>query len=423
MLLKSKNIILHGAPGTGKTYLARKIATDIITNGEFDDYTRLNDEQKKQIEFVQFHPSYDYSDFVEGLCPKINDDGSIGFELRDGIFMEFVERARKNYENTKKTKDDIKKEIMAQELMEKFFSAIDFESTSFKIKTGNEFKITDIDDNKIYIYIPNNPSIKNITIDVEKVKRMLESGKEFKQIKDVTQFFNDKVQTQQHSYYFAIVKEIKERWEKEEKSRKLNKDINIEKLKKFIFIIDEINRGERSKIFGELFFAIDPGYRGKAGEVSTQYANLHLNPNDKFYIPDNVYIIGTMNDIDRSVDSFDFAMRRRFRFVEVKANEHIEMLNSLKNEKIKKKAIERMESLNNAIVEVDGLNTNYQIGAAYFLKLNELTFEQLWTDCLKPLLEDYIQGMYDEEDIMEKLAEAYGYNELRKGNINEDTKG
>ena len=423
MLLKSKNIILHGAPGTGKTYLARKIATDIITNGEFYDYTRLNDEQKKQIEFVQFHPSYDYSDFVEGLCPKINDDGSIGFELRDGIFMEFVERARKNYENTKKTKDDIKKEIMAQELMEKFFSAIDFESTSFKIKTGNEFKITDIDDNKIYIYIPNNPSIKNITIDVEKVKRMLESGKEFKQIKDVTQFFNDKVQTQQHSYYFAIVKEIKERWEKEEKSRKLNKDINIEKLKKFIFIIDEINRGEISKIFGELFFAIDPGYRGKAGEVSTQYANLHLNPNDKFYIPDNVYIIGTMNDIDRSVDSFDFAMRRRFRFVEVKANEHIEMLNSLKNEKIKKKAIERMESLNNAIVEVDGLNTNYQIGAAYFLKLNELTFEQLWTDCLKPLLEDYIQGMYDEEDIMEKLAEAYGYNELRKGNINEDTKG
>ena len=423
MLLKSKNIILHGAPGTGKTYLARKIATDIITNGEFDDYTRLNDEQKKQIEFVQFHPSYDYSDFVEGLCPKINDDGSIGFELRDGIFMEFVERARKNYENTKKTKDDIKKEIMAQELMEKFFSAIDFESTSFKIKTGNEFKITDIDDNKIYIYIPNNPSIKNITIDVEKVKRMLESGKEFKQIKDVTQFFNDKVQTQQHSYYFAIVKEIKERWEKEEKSRKLNKDINIEKLKKFIFIIDEINRGEISKIFGELFFAIDPGYRGKAGEVSTQYANLHLNPNDKFYIPDNIYIIGTMNDIDRSVDSFDFAMRRRFRFIEVKANEHIEMLNSLKNEKIKKKAIERMESLNNAIVEVDGLNTNYQIGAAYFLKLNELTFEQLWTDCLKPLLEDYIQGMYDEEDIMEKLAEAYGYNELRKGNINEDTKG
>lgn len=416
MLLKSKNIILHGAPGTGKTYLARKIATDIITNGEFDDYTRLNDEQKKQIEFVQFHPSYDYSDFVEGLCPKINDDGSIGFELRDGIFMEFVERARKNYENTKKTKDDIKKEIMAQELMEKFFSAIDFESTSFKIKTGNEFKITDIDDNKIYIYIPNNPSIKNITIDVEKVKRMLESGKEFKQIKDVTQFFNDKVQTQQHSYYFAIVKEIKERWEKEEKSRKLNKDINIEKLKKFIFIIDEINRGEISKIFGELFFAIDPGYRGKAGEVSTQYANLHLNPNDKFYIPDNVYIIGTMNDIDRSVDSFDFAMRRRFRFIEIKADERLEMLDSLGEKK--DEAIQRMTALNNEISKIEELNENYHIGASYFLKLKYLTFDKLWTDYLSPLLQDYIHGIYDEKVIMNKFAKVYGYEKLKAGDSN-----
>ena len=75
--------------------------------------------------------------------------------------------------------------------------------------------------------------------------------------------------------------------------------------KKFVFIIDEINRGEISKIFwGNSFFSIDPGYRGRDGEVSTQYANLHES-DDKFYIPENVYIIGTMNDIDRSVDTFD----------------------------------------------------------------------------------------------------------------------
>ena len=88
--------------------------------------------------------------------------------------------------------------------------------------------------------------------------------------------------------------------------------------KKFVFIIDEINRGEISKIFGGTFFSVDPGYRGQKGSVSTQYANLHEN-DEKFYIPENVYIIGTMNDIDRSVDTFDFAMRRRFRFVEVTA--------------------------------------------------------------------------------------------------------
>lgn len=67
MLMESKNIIFHGAPGTGKSYLAKEIAADIISNGYFDDYTLLTDEQKKQVEFVQFHPSYDYTDFVEGL--------------------------------------------------------------------------------------------------------------------------------------------------------------------------------------------------------------------------------------------------------------------------------------------------------------------------------------------------------------------
>ena len=104
MLIESKNLIFRGAPGTGKSYLAKEIAADIISNGYFDDYTLLTDEQKKQVEFVQFHPSYDYSDFVEGLRPKINDDGTMGFELQDGIFKKFVARARKNYEDSQKSR-------------------------------------------------------------------------------------------------------------------------------------------------------------------------------------------------------------------------------------------------------------------------------------------------------------------------------
>ena len=281
-LIESKNIILRGAPGTGKSYLAKEIAADIISNGYFDNYTLLTDEQKKQIEFVQFHPSYDYSDFVEGLRPKVNNDGSIGFELRDGIFKKFVARAKKNYIN-------------------------------------------------------------------------------------------------------AISKQ--------------------EELKKYIFIIDEINRGEISKIFGELFFSIDPGYRGVAGEVSTQYSNLHKNPDEKFFIPDNVYIIGTMNDIDRSVDSFDFAMRRRFRFIEIKADERLEMLDVLGEKK--EEAIRRMTALNNEIAKVEDLNENYHIGGAYFLKLKTLNFDKLWSDYLKPLLQDYVRGMYDEDIIMKKFERAY----------------
>lgn len=296
ILLESKNVIFRGAPGTGKSYLARSIAADIISNGETSAYDDLTPEQRKQVEFVQFHPSYDYSDFVEGLRPKVNEDGSMGFELQDGVFKKFVARARKNYEDSQKSKEVIQKEVSAQE-----------------------------------------------------------------------------------------------EW------------------KKYVFIMDEINRGEISKIFGELFFAIDPGYRGRAGEVSTQYANLHADPDEKFFIPENVYIIGTMNDIDRSVDSFDFAMRRRFRFVELRADECLDMLDQLEDEVLEEEAIRRMSALNQEIIKVEDLNENYQIGAAYFLKLKTLTFDQLWTDYLQPLLQDYIRGMYDEASIMQRFAKAYGY--------------
>lgn len=189
--------------------------------------------------------------------------------------------------------------------------------------------------------------------------------------------------------------------------------------KKYIFIIDEINRGEISKILGELFFSIDPGYRGKAGEVATQYSNMHTDPNDKFYIPENVYIIGTMNDIDRSVDSFDFAMRRRFRFVEIKAEDTQDMLESLEDEELRAEAIVRMDKLNAEILCVPDLNENYQIGASYFLKLKVLDFDDLWTDYLQPLLQDYVCGLNDEEECMKRFARAYGYKASVEGDSDE----
>lgn len=414
MLIESKNLIFRGAPGTGKSYLAKEIAADIISDGYFDDYTLLTDEQKTQVEFVQFHPSYDYSDFVEGLRPKINDDGTMGFELQDGIFKKFVARARKNYEDSRKSREAVEKEVTVQESMTEFFSSIAFGVDTFKTINGNEFTITDVDDRHINIFIPGNATINRLALNLNEVRKMLESGQKFEKIKDITTFFGKSFATQGYSYDFAIYKAIRAK-----KITAPETKAKQENLKKYIFIIDEINRGEISKIFGELFFAIDPGYRGKAGEISTKYSNLHPDLDEKFYVPENVYIIGTMNDIDRSVDSFDFAMRRRFRFVELRADDRLEMLASLENEELEAEAIRRMAALNKAIATVEDLNENYQIGASYFLKLKTLDFDQLWTDYLQPLLQEYIHGMYDEEGIMNRFAKAYGYQKSIRGDANE----
>jgi hypothetical protein len=181
--------------------------------------------------------------------------------------------------------------------------------------------------------------------------------------------------------------------------------------KNYVFIIDEINRGEISKIFGELFFSLDPGYRGNKGAVLTQYSNLSENPSEKFYIPENIYIIGTMNDIDRSVDTFDFAMRRRFAFLEITAEESGE--NMLSNNDTKK----LMERINNAIVDkkLGGLTSDYQIGASYFLDIDgkgvsRKVIEPLWNTKLKPLLKDYFRGEHNSFEKLKKLESIY-YNE------------
>ncbi len=414
VLLESKNIIFRGAPGTGKSYLAKAIAADIISNGYTDRYDDLTPEQKQQVEFVQFHPSYDYSDFVEGLRPRMNDDGSMGFELQDGIFKAFVDKARRNIEETRKSKEVRQQEMSAKAIMAEYFSNVEFGEKEYETVRGSKCIITDMDEKHIYISIPENPSINKLTLYVDNIQKMLESGTEIEKVSDMMQLFGKQYTTQGNSYELAIYKDIKASGIENAKVK-----VAPENLKKYIFIIDEINRGEISKILGELFFSIDPGYRGPEGSVATQYSNMHEDKNYKFYIPENVYIIGTMNDIDRSVDSFDFAMRRRFRFVEIRAEDTQNMLEDLADENTKNEAVEKMNRLNAAILTVEDLNENYQIGASYFLKAKTVEFDVLWTDYLRPLLQEYVRGLNDEQEIMKRFADAYGYKPQDNGEIDE----
>ena len=405
MLKQSKNIIFHGAPGTGKTYLVKQIAANMVSNGSKLSFASLSDDEKARIGFVQLHPSYDYTDFVEGLRPVTNADGSMGFELKQGVFSQFVAKARKNYEESHKGQEEIEREASRIAALTDFLEKVNFGSDSFKTKNGNVFSIVQADEDSLMISVPSNAVSHDVKLNLNELRKMLVSGKDFDQVKDVTEFFGKEFATQQYSYDLALYQEITKDLPKQDDQTSDSNHSQEKEPDKFVFIIDEINRAEISKIFGELFFSIDPDYRGEESAVLTQYANLHED-DEKFYIPKNVYIIGTMNDIDRSVDTFDFAMRRRFRFVEISAEESQMMLPN-DDEHNYTEATERMKKLNSAIGEVPELGKNYQIGAAYFRKFDSENPDELWNDYLEPLLRDYVSGLYDADDYIKRFQNAY----------------
>ena len=405
LLKESKNLVLTGAPGTGKTFMAQTIAREMGCG-------------KDEMCFVQFHPSYDYTDFVEGLRPIMMSDGQMGFERKDGIFKEFCKKAIKNLIDSAKSIENLSKEISWENKLQQFIDDSIDNDTKFKLSNGSEFTIDEIKGRNIIAHNDSNPKTSLIPINADEIIELLTNEVPLNIVRDIRTYFNRKFGTQPDSYAYIITKAIR-------KMKYKAQDISANKIerKPFVFIIDEINRGEASKIFGELFYAIDPGYRGKKDiRVKTQYQNLVPDTDvfaEGFYIPENVFILGTMNDIDRSIESMDFAMRRRFTWKEIKPEDTQSMLDTLE---CATKAKSVMARLNNEISKIEGIGPAYQVGPSYFLKLgdNGGNFEKLWNMNIEPLLREYIRGFRKSDEIMEKLSNAYFDTKESNSNINDN---
>lgn len=332
LLKANKKLILNGAPGTGKTFSARNEIADKLLG--------KNADKNIQMEMVQFHPSYDYTDFIEGIRPNLA-SGSIGYTLKNGSFKSFCRKAgviERIQASGKKVTEDAIKEFLS----------------------GKDKSIVDFWINKIN-----------------------EEGFDAENIKPAD-------------------------------------------LPPFLFIIDEINRAEISKVLGETMFCLDADYRGEKGRIATQYSALatdetfYINmDNDKFFIPSNVYIIGTMNDIDRSVEVFDFALRRRFAWHEVTAEAVMDKVlkamgvdNALGNDY--DDYVLKITALNNSIDNTLKLNRHYHLGPSYFAKIllyldgngYKKAREEVWDNHLSQILYEYVKGKRTESEV-EKIGKDF----------------
>ncbi len=357
---KVKNIILYGAPGVGKTHNYQRIISmiengdsesvifDTITNNETSEKVELDNEafQKikddKRIQFVTFHQSYSYEDFIEGFRP--NEDGKI--KLEDGIFKLISDKANKNIIKSSDSKVVLFQDAINLLLQKKIENQ---EDVQINLKRNNSYyNIYDYNERTIFFEKQNGD--KSHSLSLKTLNKMYNEEK------------NNIINGGLAPYYNPLLEEL----------LKIKSDNIVTKLeqKNFYIVIDEINRGNISKIFGELITLIEEDKRDKY-EVTLPYSK------EPFKVPSNLYIIATMNSTDKSIATIDIALRRRFTFLKMKPN-----LELVENQDAKN----LMKNLN--IFIKDNLGEDYMLGHSYFMGENiDLAFIKEYK--IKPLLEEY----------------------------------
>ncbi|WP_275944505.1 McrB family protein [Nitrosophilus alvini] len=353
------NQILYGPPGTGKTYSVIEKAVEIIEGKKPDSREKAKENFQKykdsgQIEFVTFHQSYSYEEFIEGLKAETDSEGNISYEIKDGIFKKISDKAKKNFEDaenkwTKKDFENVFREKVIDKLMDEEKIEIQMKRKKFYI-----FEITD----KSIKFEKENGS-KQHTLSINTLKKIYD-------IESAEKIISGGLQP----YYEGLLEYLL-------RDAKVE---NNENLKNYVLIIDEINRGNISKIFGELITLIEPDKRLGAEEemtVTLPYSK------ESFRVPKNLYIIGTMNTADRSIALLDTALRRRFEFVEMMPDP-----NKLDFEVDGINIKSMLESINQRIEYL--YDRDHTIGHAYFMNVKDFDdLKNIFKNKIIPLLAEY----------------------------------
>ncbi|EPF71037.1 McrB family protein [Acinetobacter rudis] len=363
----SLNRILFGAAGTGKTYNAINHALSIIENKPLDvleneDRTELKKAFNKykdqgRIKFVTFHQSFSYEDFVEGIRAETDKQGNLKYQVEPGVFKEICEDAEVEAVS-RKNKEQVPQEDSINFLIEDLIAQAKAGELTFSTKRGAEIRVTS---NVAGTLFASTSTGSCITLSIRHIRNYL---------KDQSDIIVD-----HKSYEWAIAQALQSKVKYESTGREI---------KPYILIIDEINRGNISRIFGELITLIEDSKRKDAAEelsVTLPYSK------EEFSVPQNLYIIGTMNSSDRSLTGLDIALRRRFTFIEMPPKP--ELLNHITIEGLQ---VEKLLKVMNQRIEVL-LDRDHCIGHANFMslksdsKLDELA--QIFKQKIIPQLQEY----------------------------------
>ena len=377
------NQILFGAPGTGKTYHTKKMAVEIINGKKERTRKEINEEYEELIEagqivFTTFHQSLSYEDFIEGIKPETI-DGNVTYEVKDGIFKRLcsqaIEQKPKNSDIEIYDFDKGWNDLIA-EVEQNFLSD---SMLLLPILTQDKgVYVTEITDNGNLKIKPKNSRLDiDYIVSYNRTKKLQEAFPDLSVVKNIDKEFRSVIGGSNSTAYWAVLNFINN------KIKENNRIIpDYEEPKTHVLIIDEINRGNVSAIFGELITLLEEDKR----EGNPEHTEVKLPySGKKFSVPNNVCIIGTMNTADRSVEALDTALRRRFSFVEMQPKPDIlSKVGNVDLSKLLKTINERIELL---------IDKDHQIGHSYFIGIqNIVDLQRTFKDKIIPLLEEYFYG-------------------------------